>query len=81
LEAAALGCKLVVSDDPYGTARDYFPEDMVSFVDPLSPISVYRGIREELYRERPWGLREWVLGKFSYPKVVKKLIELYNQVR
>jgi glycosyltransferase involved in cell wall biosynthesis len=81
LEAAALGCKLVVSDDPYGTARDYFPEDMVSFVDPLSSISVYRGILNELSREKPWGLRELVLGKFSYPKVVKKLIELYNKVR
>jgi glycosyltransferase involved in cell wall biosynthesis len=81
LEAAALGCKLVVSDDPYGTARDYFPEDMVSFVDPLSSISVYRGIRNELSREGRWGLRELVLGKFSYPKVVKKLIELYNKVR
>jgi glycosyltransferase involved in cell wall biosynthesis len=81
LEAAALGCKLVVSDDPYGTARDYFPENMVSFVDPLSSVSVYRGIRNELLRERCWGLREFVLGKFSYPRVVKKLIELYNTVR
>jgi glycosyltransferase involved in cell wall biosynthesis len=81
LEAAALGCKLVVSDDPYGTARDYFPENMVSFVDPLSPISVYRGIRDEFFRERRGELREFVLERFSYPKVVKKLIELYNKVR
>jgi len=81
LEAAALGCKLVVSDDPYGTARDYFPENMVSFVDPLSPISVYRGIRDEFFRERRGELREFILERFSYPKVVKKLIELYNKVR
>jgi len=81
LEAAALGCKLVVSDDPYGTARDYFPEGMVSFVDPLSSISVYRGIRDELLRERSDGLREFVLEGYTYPKVVKKLIELYNKVR
>ena len=81
LEAAALGCKLVVSDDPYGTARDYFPETLVSFVDPLSSISVYRGIRDELLRERSDGLREFVLERYTYPKVVKKLIELYNKVR
>lgn len=81
LEAAALGCKLVVSDDPYGTARDYFPETLVSFVDPLSSISVYRGIRDEFLRERSDRLREFVLERYTYPKVVKKLIELYNKVR
>jgi len=81
LEAGALGCKLVVSDDPYGTARDYFPEDLVSFVDPLSEASIYRGVREALLRKADVRLRELILERYTYPVVVRKLVDLYNSVR
>jgi len=81
LEAAALGCKLVVSDDPFGTARDYFPEDLVSFVDPLSEVDVYRGIKEQFLSEPNPALQELVLERYTYPVVVKKLIGAYDRVR
>lgn len=77
LEAAAMGCSVVVSSAAYGTMREYFG-DMAVEVDPFDARSVAEGL-ERAWEGPPPELREAVWERFSASKVAAKLAGIYNR--
>lgn len=76
LEAAALGCNIVVSRN-FGTPMDYF-SDLAIYVDPLSEISIEEGMERALLERPDSKLQRLVRAQFTYQNIVPGLIRLYT---
>jgi len=77
LEAAALGAKIVVTQE--GCTREYFG-DAVTYVDPLSVDSITAGIHQQLEASAPLGLSAKIADAFTWKKAAHQLIQTYTQV-
>lgn len=77
LEAALAGAKVVATSG--GSTKEYFL-DKVSYIDPKSPSDIRNKIREALNSDRDKNLRDFVINKYTWDKVVDKVIEGYKLV-
>lgn len=79
LEAAAQGCRLVVTSE--GSTREYFG-DAACYVSPLEVDTIREGLRQassaapQAFRPDP----QLILERFSWSSVVRKLKQVYEQV-
>jgi len=73
LEAAALGCRLVVSLPDYGTFRDYWPREWLVEVDPLDEGSVYEGLERAWKEPPPKEMATFTKERYNYDVVAEKL--------
>ena len=77
LEAAAMGTKIVVTRE--GSTREYF-EDMVTYVNPLSPEDILSGIQKELGLTRDTALQKHVREKFTWENTARQTLSAYRHV-
>ncbi|MBE0596622.1 MAG: glycosyltransferase family 4 protein [Desulfuromonadales bacterium] len=75
LEAAAMGCALVVTDR--GDTREYF-EDYASYCEPDSVESIRAAILKAYERPADPRLRQRVRQEFNWQKTAEKTLEAYR---
>lgn len=73
LEAAALGCNVVVSDTP--PVREYFGERAI-YVTPHEPRSIAEGVAQALGSQPDTARAAWVLDAFDWKQVLRPLDEI-----
>jgi glycosyltransferase involved in cell wall biosynthesis len=77
LEAAAMGCNLVVS--PNGDTRDYF-EGHAWFGSPEDPLSIDKAIEDALNSPSNMEFRDIVLEKYTWKKAAEATRIAYEHV-
>lgn len=80
LEAAAIGCPLVVSNR--GAEREYFGE-MAEYCDPLDPASIRRAVlaaRKHKRSARTARLQKKVRVEYCWQNVASQLLGVYNRI-
>jgi len=77
LEAAALGCNLVITDK--GDTKEYFG-DLAFYCEPNSPESIKNKIDEALTKEINPELRKLISDKYKWEITAKKTFEAYREV-
>jgi len=80
LEAAALGCRLVVSLPDYGTFRDYWPKEWLVEVDPLDEGSVYEGLERAWKEPPPKEMATFTRERYNYDVVAEELEKIYDRL-
>jgi len=80
LEAAALGCGLVVSLPDYGTFREYWPREWLVEVDPLDEGSVYEGLERAWRKPPPEEMATFTRERYNYGVVAEKLEKIYDRL-
>ncbi|MBD3232571.1 MAG: glycosyltransferase [candidate division Zixibacteria bacterium] len=77
LEAAAMGCNLVITDK--GDTRDYFG-DLAFYCEPDSVESIRNAVKEAYESPVNPALKERVLTEFVWEKTAEKTIEGYKTI-
>jgi glycosyltransferase involved in cell wall biosynthesis len=77
LEAAAMGCNVVVADK--GDVRDYFG-DHAYYCDPSDPLSIQKAVHEAYTSPQHTGLEEKIRKNFTWEIAAYKTLEAYNWV-
>jgi len=77
LEAAAMGCNIVVSDR--GTTRDYFKE-YAYYCDPSDIQSIREAIEAAYTRPYNNKLRDIIFTQYTWTNTAKKTLEAYKKV-
>lgn len=77
LEAAYMGCKIVVS--PNGDTRDYF-DTYSSFCNPESPKSILKAIENEHNNEYNDGLKKRIDKEYNWKITAEKTFKVYQKV-
>lgn len=77
LEAAALGAKVVVTQE--GCTHEYFG-DAVTYIDPHSIESIQAGIIQQLKAPVPPDLQARVANTFTWQTAAQQLSQVYSQV-
>jgi len=80
LEAAALGCGLVVSLPDYGTFREYWPREWLVEVDPLDEGSVCEGLERAWRKPPPEEMATFTRERYNYGVVAEKLEKIYDRL-
>jgi glycosyltransferase involved in cell wall biosynthesis len=78
LEAAAMGCNIVITDKGY--TRDYFGDDAF-YCDPSDPASIYHAVKDASEKEFSLSLQNRIREKYTWQIAAKKTLEVYNQYR
>ncbi len=77
LEAAALGCSIVITDK--GDTREYFG-DYAWYCDPSSPESILRAVDQAAAGKPDEILQKKILSEFTWAKAALKTREAYQRV-
>jgi glycosyltransferase involved in cell wall biosynthesis len=77
LEAAAMGCKIVITDK--GDTKEYF-KDYVYYCDPGNPASIRSAILEAAHNPINLNLRTHVLNNYTWDIAAKQTLKAYNQL-
>lgn len=77
LEAAAMGCKLVITDK--GDTREYF-EDLACYCDPSSPASIYAAVEKAYQQPDQEMLRKKIISKYTWTEATLATSRAYKQV-
>ncbi|MEX6686383.1 glycosyltransferase family 4 protein [Danxiaibacter flavus] len=77
LEAAAMGCKIVITDK--GDAGDYFG-DMADYCDPHSPESIYDAVVRAGIRQYDESLQQKILDCYTWYEATKNTKRAYKEV-
>ncbi len=77
LEAAAMGCNLVITDK--GDTREYF-EKYAFYCDPAKPESILAAVEGASISERPDSLREKILEKYTWAQAAKSTFAAYQSI-
>ncbi|HLI92745.1 MAG TPA: glycosyltransferase family 4 protein [Puia sp.] len=77
LEAAAMGCNLVITDK--GDAREYF-EDYAWYCDPASPASIFEAVEKAAACEFREALREKVFAQYTWPHTAERTLGAYQEI-
>jgi len=77
LEAAAMGCKIVITDK--GDTRDYFG-DQAFYCNPASPDSIYKAIQAASKLKHSNKLSNKILKDYTWLEATFKTIEAYKKV-
>lgn len=77
LEAAAMGCNIVVTDK--GFTRDYFG-DAAFYCNPESPESIYKAVVSAANADASYKLREKILREFTWSIAATKTLQAYQEI-
>ncbi|HEY9197102.1 MAG TPA: glycosyltransferase family 4 protein [Mucilaginibacter sp.] len=77
LEAALMGCGIVVSDK--GDVRDYF-SDNAFYCDPASPQSILAAVTQASEAPVNNNLRDIILQKYTWKQAAKETLKAYQSV-
>ncbi|GLS13880.1 glycosyltransferase [Hydrogenophaga electricum] len=77
LEAAAQGCRLVITAE--GSTREYFGEAAV-YIDPLDVAAIRQGLREGAEPAAPQPVPDAIWERYAWQQVVRKLRQVYEGV-
>ncbi len=77
LEAAAMGCNIVVTDK--GDVREYFG-DLAYYCEPDSPDSIAVAIQSALQNEVNKKLQEKVFKEYTWEKAAEQTLAAYKKV-
>ena len=78
LEAAAMGCKIVITDK--GDARAYFGSDAV-YCDPASPENIYQSVEKASQLPYNESLEKKILTHYTWEQATIRTIEAYKKVK
>ena len=77
LEAAAMGCNLVITDK--GDTREYF-EDYAWYCDPASPHSIFAAVEKAAASEFREGLRTKLFAQYTWPHTAERTLGAYREI-
>jgi glycosyltransferase involved in cell wall biosynthesis len=77
LEAAAMGCNIVVTDK--GFTRDYFGGNAF-YCNPESPESIYKAVVSAANADTSFKLKEKILQEFTWSIAAKKTLRAYERI-
>jgi glycosyltransferase involved in cell wall biosynthesis len=77
LEAAAMGCNIVITDKGY--SRDYFGNHAF-YCDPASPASILDALRKASLAEWKPGLQEKIFREFTWQRAAAVTFNVYKKV-
>jgi len=77
LEAAAMGCNIVVTGKGY--TREYY-EDYAFYCDPGSPQSIFNAVENAATAGFPMLLREKVLSNYTWHQAANRIANAYNNL-
>jgi len=77
LEAAAMGCNLVITDK--GDTREYFG-NYAFYCDPNSPASIFAAVEMASSSGFNEVLRESIYSKYTWPKAAERTLEVYRDI-
>lgn len=77
LEAAAMGCAVVVS--PNGYARDYFKEDAF-YCDPANPLSIRHCVEQAAAQPLNTLLAERIKNNYTWRQAAEKIAAVYKNI-
>lgn len=77
LEAAAMGCNIVVTDK--GFTKDYFGDDAF-YCNPESPESIYKTVVSAANADASHKLREKIRQEFTWNIAAKKTLQAYEAI-
>jgi glycosyltransferase involved in cell wall biosynthesis len=77
LEAAAMGCRVVISDR--GDAREYFGSEAF-YCDPGSPKSIYDAVEKAAVEPKNSYLEYKVRTSYSWKRTSLQTLQAYNQI-
>jgi glycosyltransferase involved in cell wall biosynthesis len=78
LEAAAMGCNLVITDK--GDTREYF-EDHATYCDPADPANILTAVEQASITSYDPSLREKILKKYTWAQAAYCTYHAYQLVR
>jgi glycosyltransferase involved in cell wall biosynthesis len=78
LEAAAMGCKVIVTERGY--TRDYFGKDAF-YCDPSDPQSIYETIELAASSSASEQLKDKILSQYTWKLCARKTLEAYNKIK
>jgi glycosyltransferase involved in cell wall biosynthesis len=77
LEAAAMGCNIVITDKGY--TRDYF-SNHAFYCDPASPASILDAVRKASQAEWKPGLQEKIFREFTWQHAAVVTLDIYKKI-
>jgi glycosyltransferase involved in cell wall biosynthesis len=77
LEAAAMGCNIVITDKGY--TREYY-EDYAFYCDPASPESIRNAVEKAATTPFREDLRTKIINNYTWPIAAEKTLSAYRQV-
>jgi glycosyltransferase involved in cell wall biosynthesis len=77
LEAAAMGCNIVISAGGY--TREYY-EDYAYYCDPRSPASIFNAVNKAASAGSPEMLREKILSEYTWARAAESIAEAYHKI-
>lgn len=75
LEAASMGCNVVVSDR--GTTKDYF-QDYAFYCSPNNIADIKKAIDQAYNKQYDAGFREYILENYTWEKAAERTLEGYR---
>jgi glycosyltransferase involved in cell wall biosynthesis len=76
LEAAAMGCRIVVTDNGY--ARSYFKDEAI-YCDPAKPESILQAVDRAMSADHDNGLQKKILENYSWKKTAVDTLAVYKK--
>jgi glycosyltransferase involved in cell wall biosynthesis len=77
LEAAAMGCRVVITDNGY--ARSYFNDDAF-YCDPAKPESILQAVEKAVASEPDNRLQQKVIQNYSWQKTATDTLAVYKKI-
>lgn len=77
LEAAAMGCSLVISEG--GDTRSYFANH-ACYCDPSSPASIFKAVEKASMMDASEALKEKIIQDYNWKQTAMKTLEAYEAV-
>lgn len=77
LEAAAMGCNIVITDKGY--TKDYFADDAF-YCDPADPSSIFNAVQKAAQSEIKLNLVEKIQQQYTWEQAAIKTLEAYKKV-
>ncbi len=77
LEAAAMGCNVVITDNGY--ARSYF-KDAAFYCDPSSPESILKAVKMAAVSDAGTGLQQTIAENYSWQKTAADTLAVYKKL-
>jgi glycosyltransferase involved in cell wall biosynthesis len=77
LEAAAMGCNIVITDKGY--TREYFGDDAF-YCDPEKPESIYSAVVLAAKNNASRNLSKKIMEEFTWKQAAKKTLEAYQSI-
>lgn len=76
LEAAAMGCRIIVTDNGY--ARSYFADDAF-YCDPAKPESILQAVNLAMTADHSNGLQKKIFENYSWKKTAADTLAVYKK--